>query len=59
MQRKPSHLGSYSTPPGNTDGSGTDGTDLASIGFTGGITGRCMGAVSLRVAGLAQRCRTR
>jgi len=37
MQRKPSHLGSYKNFP-----TGMSGTLLASIGFTGGITGSCM-----------------
>src|SRR4051794_2625733 len=45
MQRKPSHFGSYSTPPGTLSGSGISLTDFASIGLTGGITGRRMAAV--------------
>lgn len=36
IARKPSHLASYCIPGGILD------TDLASIGFTGGITGRSM-----------------
>src|SRR4051812_37839488 len=39
MERNPSHFGSYESWP-----SGTLGTDLASIGDTGGITGSCMGS---------------
>ena len=41
MHRKPSHLGSKTSPP-NFTGSGIPFTDLASIGRTGGITGRSM-----------------
>ncbi|MFD0623733.1 hypothetical protein ACFQ2K_14050 [Streptomyces sanglieri] len=40
IARKPSHLASYCMPGGILD------TDLASIGFTGGITGRSMGRFS-------------
>ncbi len=42
MQRNPSHFGSNDSPPSNFAGSGTPFTDLASIGCTGGITGRRM-----------------
>ena len=39
MQRNPSHLGSKISPS-YLAGSGMPFTDLASIGWTGGITGR-------------------
>ena len=39
MQRKPSHFGSKLRPP-NFSGSGIPFTDFASIGWTGGMTGR-------------------
>ncbi len=39
MQRNPSHFGSKLSPP-YLAGSGIPFTDLASIGCTGGITGR-------------------
>lgn len=42
MARKPSHLASYCMP------GGMDVTDLASIGFTGGITGRSMPSILRR-----------
>ena len=38
--QKPSHLGSYSRPAGALSGVGIPLTALASIGDTGGITGR-------------------
>src|SRR3954469_22591008 len=40
MHRNPSHFGSWSRPSGTSAGIGICLTDLASIGFTGGITGR-------------------
>src|SRR5690242_3513883 len=43
MQRKPSHFGSYSSSP-----SGRPFTDLASIGATGGESGRSMPAILAR-----------
>ena len=42
MHRNPSHLGSNESPASNFAGSGIPFTDLASIGCTGGITGRSM-----------------
>ena len=39
MHRKPSHFGSNESPP-YFAGSGMPLTDFASIGWTGGITGR-------------------
>src|SRR4051812_43000528 len=45
--RKPSHFGSYDAPDGMV------GTDLASIGATGGMTGSFMGSVFHRSAGNA------
>jgi len=44
IERKPSHFGSYDSAP-----VGICGTALASIGETGGMTGRCM-RVSLAAA---------
>ena len=46
MQRNPSHFGSNSSPAS----CGTSCTALASIGFTGGITGRSTGSTVLSVA---------
>ena len=40
MERNPSHFGSKDRSP-----VGIAGTDLASIGDTGGMTGRCMGSL--------------
>ncbi len=42
IARKPSHFGSYTYPPSTASGSGTVGTDFASMGSTGGMTGRSM-----------------
>ncbi len=44
MARNPSHLGSKNSPP-CLAGSGMPFTAFASIGWTGGITGRSMGAI--------------
>ena len=43
MHRNPSHFGSKLSPP-NFSGSGIPLTDFASIGRTGGITGRSTGS---------------
>src|SRR5262245_20106807 len=55
MHRNPSHLGSNDSPP-YLAGSGIPLTDFASIGNTGGMTGRSTGLTLVR-AGTAQMCR--
>ena len=42
MARKPSHFGSYDNPPSTESAAGTPFTDLASMGCSGGMTGRSM-----------------
>ena len=48
MQRKPSHLGSYTKPPGTESGAGTLATGFASIGFIGGEMGKAMELLHIR-----------
>ncbi len=55
MERNPSHLGSNDRAT-----LGICGTDLASIGATGGITGSCMLAIlAYRLLSISSDCQCR